>query len=343
MTETVSSLAALLGGRVVGNGNLVITGVADLRMPGPDKIGFVRDAKYRDLARSSKLGALITFEEIDTDAAQVIVADVGLAFARVALHFHPVPRAKVRSIHPLAVVDPGAQLDGAVEIGPHVVVGKARIGPGTVVMAGGFVGDGCDIGADCVLYPRVTLYHSIVLGNRVAVHSGTVIGSDGFGYAMDGAKFIKVPQLGTVRIADDVEIGANCTIDRGAIGDTRIGARTKIDNLCHFAHNCTIGEDCAFAAATFVAGSTVMGDRVIMAGHAAVGGHIQIASDVRVGGNSCVLIDIVEPGDYMGHPLIEKRRWIRNMVAHRDLFEMQRKLEQLSRRLEERENGDGPS
>ncbi|MEQ1633306.1 MAG: UDP-3-O-(3-hydroxymyristoyl)glucosamine N-acyltransferase, partial [Planctomycetota bacterium] len=176
-----------------------------------------------------------------------------------------------------------------------------------------------------------------------AVHSGTVIGSDGFGYARDGAKFVKVPQLGNVRIGDDVEIGANCTIDRGAIGDTSIGARTKIDNLCHIAHNCTIGEDCAFAAATFVAGSTVLGDRVIMAGHAAVGGHLKIVSDVRVGGNSCVLSDIEEPGDYMGHPLIEKRRWIRNMVAHRDLFEMQRKIEKLSRLVSKREHGDGAS
>jgi UDP-3-O-[3-hydroxymyristoyl] glucosamine N-acyltransferase len=340
MTETVSSLAALLGGRVVGNGNQAITGVADLRMAGQDKIGFVRDTRYRDAARTTKLGALITFDELETPAAQIVVADVGLAFARVALCFHPVPRAAMRSIHPTAVIDSEAHLDGAVEVHARAVVGKARIGAGTVVMAGCVIGDDCQIGADCVLYPQVTLYRGVVLGNRVAVHAGAVIGSDGFGYAMDGAQFVKVPQLGGVRIHDDVEIGANCTIDRGAIGDTQIGARTKIDNLCHVAHNCVIGEDCAFAAASLVAGSTVIGDRVILAGHAAVGGHLKIVSDVRIGGNSCILANVDAPGDYMGHPLIEKRRWIRTMVALRDLSDLPRKVDVLEKRLNQR-NGEG--
>ncbi len=334
MTETVSSLATLLGGRVVGNGSLPIVGVADLRMAGTDRIGFVRDVKYRDAARATKLGALIVYEELETQAAQIVVADVGLAFAKVALHFHPVPRARQHSIHPTATVHPEAQLEAPVEIGPNAVVGKVAIGAGTVIMAGAFVGDGTKIGRDCVLYPRVVCYHGLTLGNRVVIHSGAVIGSDGFGYARDGAKWTKVPQLGGVRIDDDVEIGANCTIDRGAIGDTKIGARTKIDNLCHFGHNCVVGEDGAFAGATFVAGSTVFGDRVTMAGHVSIGGHRKIGDDVRIGGNSCVLFDVEEAGDYMGYPLVEKRKWIRLMAAQRDLLELQDRVEELRRAVE---------
>jgi UDP-3-O-[3-hydroxymyristoyl] glucosamine N-acyltransferase len=334
MTETVSSLATLLGGRVVGNGSLPIVGVADLRMAGTDRIGFVRDVKYRDAARATKLGALIVYEELETQAAQIVVADVGLAFAKVALHFHPVPRARQHSIHPTATVHPEAKLEAPVEIGPNAVVGKVAIGSGTVIMAGAFVGDGTKIGRDCVLYPRVVCYHGLSLGDRVVIHAGAVIGSDGFGYARDGAKWTKVPQLGGVRIDDDVEIGANCTIDRGAIGDTKIGARTKIDNLCHFGHNCVVGEDGAFAGATFVAGSTVFGDRVTMAGHVSIGGHRKIGDDVRIGGNSCVLFDVEEAGDYMGYPLVEKRKWIRLMAAQRDLLELQDRVEELRRAVE---------
>jgi UDP-3-O-[3-hydroxymyristoyl] glucosamine N-acyltransferase len=239
-------------------------------------------------------------------------------------------------------VHPEAQLESPVEIGPNAVVGKAKVGAGTVIMAGAFVGDGTKLGRDCVLYPRVVCYHGLSLGDRVVIHAGAVIGSDGFGYARDGAKWTKVPQLGGVRIDDDVEIGANSTIDRGAIGDTRIGARTKIDNLCHFGHNCVVGEDCAFAGATFVAGSTVFGDRVTMGGHVAIAGHRKIGDDVRVGGNSCVLFDVEEAGDYMGYPLSEKRKWIRMMSAQRDLLELQERVEELRRAIEGGRNGSEP-
>lgn len=327
--DTVSSLAALVGGRVLGDGSRRIVGVADLRNAGPDHIGFVRDTKYREMARTSRAGALITPEELDVDAAQVVVGDVGLAFARVASHFHPMPRATERKIHPTAVIADGAELDGPVEIGPQVVVGRARIGAGTVLMSGVSIGDDCRIGRDCVLYPRVVCYHGVVLGDRVCLHSGTVVGSDGFGYAKDGATFVKVPQFGGVRLDDDVEIGANCTIDRGAIGDTHIRARTKIDNLCHIAHNSTIGRDCAFAAGSLIAGSTVLGDRVILAGHCIVGGHLHLVDDVRVGGNSCILRDINHPGDYMGHPLTDKKKWFRIMGAQRHIVELRDQLDAL--------------
>ena len=189
-----------------------------------------------------------------------------------------------------------------------------------------------------MLLPRVVLYPGVLLGERVVVHSGTVIGADGFGYAMDGSRFVKVPQIGAVRVGDDVEIGANCTIDRGAMRDTVIGARTKIDNLCHLAHNVVTGEDCALAAATFIAGSATLGNRVHLAGHVVMAGHLKLVDDVRVGGNSCLLHSVEKPGDYMGHPLVEKRQWPRVMVAQRELPSLKAEVQSLQRSLEGLEN-----
>jgi UDP-3-O-[3-hydroxymyristoyl] glucosamine N-acyltransferase len=329
----VSSLAALVGGRVVGDGARAITGVADLRSAGANPRGVVRDQHYRAAALKSAAGALITYEAIEATAAQIVVADVGLAFARVAQHFHPTPRAERHAVHARAVVADGAELEAPVEIGAGAYVGRSRIGAGTIVMPGAHVGDRCEIGRDCVLFPRAVCLDGVVLGDRVVVHAGTVIGSDGFGYARDGHKYVKVPQVGMVRIGDDVEIGANCTIDRGAIGDTRIGARTKFDNLCHIAHNCVIGEDCAFAAATLLAGSTMVGDRVTLAGHVVVAGHLSIVSDTRVGGNSGVMRTIDKPGDYMGHPLLDKMKFFRTFAAMRRLVELEEAVEELRKRM----------
>ena len=334
ITETVSSLAALVAGRVVGDGTRRVVGVADLRTARADQIGFVRDAKYRDAARQTAAAALITVEELDTRASQIVVDDVAAAFAKVALRFHPVPLARAHSVHPTAVVHPDAVLEAPVEIGPHVVLGRARLGAGSVLMAGVNVGDDCRLGAGCVLYPRVVLYHGVRCGERVIVHAGTVIGSDGFGYARQGDRFLKLPQLGGVTIEDDVEIGANCAIDRGAMSDTRIGARTKIDNLCHFAHNCVTGQDCAFAAAAFLAGSTILGDRVILGGHVVAAGHLKVCDDVRVGGNSVILRDVDKPGDYMGYPLQDKVRFGRQLAALRDLVDLQGEVEELKKRLQ---------
>jgi UDP-3-O-[3-hydroxymyristoyl] glucosamine N-acyltransferase len=333
-TQTVASLASLVEGRVIGDGTLAIRGVADLRSAGPQHIGFVRDVKYRDAAKLSSAGALITPIDLETRAAQILVADVGLAFAKVALHFHPLPRAVVHSVHKTAVVHPEAVLEEPLVIGPNVVIGRARIGRGSVLMAGVSIGDGCQLAADCVIFPNVVLYHGVTVGARVVMHSGTVIGSDGFGYVRDDATFHKVPQLGGVQIGDDVEIGANCTIDRGAIGDTKIGARNKLDNLCHFAHNCVTGEDCAFAAGALIAGSTIIGNRVIMGGHVLTSGHLRVVDDVRVAGNSALLRDIDKPGDYMGYPAQEKLRFLRQMKAVRELVEMKKAFEALSKRVE---------
>lgn len=318
MTEqTVASLAALVDGRVIGDSSRTIVGVCDLRAAAPDRVGFVRDAKYRDSAKASKAGALITPFSLDTEVTQIVVEDVAIAFAKVAAVLHPPPRATRHRVDPTAIVHPEARLIEPVELGPRVVVGRAEIGPGSVLMAGVVIADGVRIGRDCVFHPNVTIYSGVQIGDRVMVHSGSVLGSDGFGYAREGATWLKVPQLGTVEIGEDVEIGANCAIDRGTMGSTIIGPRTKIDNLCHIAHNVRVGCDNALAAASLVAGSTVLGDRVTLGGHVIVAGHIRLADDVRVGGGSTLLHGIHRSGDYMGYPPVEKRHWLRHLREFR--------------------------
>lgn len=326
-SATVQRLAELVDGRVVGNGDAVVTGVADLRAAGPEHVGFVRDSRYAPLAAESGAGCVVVTSELDVSMPQIVVTDAHLAFARIALAFHPPPRAERHDVHPTATVHPDAVLDEPVAIGPNAVVGRGtRIGSGTVIAANTVVGADVRIGRDCSIYPRVVVYDRVCIGDRVIVHSGTVIGADGFGYVKDGARWLRVPQIGDVRIEDDVEIGANCAIDRGSLGTTRIGRGSKVDNIVHVGHNCELGEDCVVAGFSAFAGSTTMGDRVTVAGHVVTGGHLRIGDDVRIGGNSGITEDIEGPGDFMGFPVQRKSRWIRTLFAIERLPEIRAKL-----------------
>lgn len=320
MTEcTVASLAELVQGRLVGDGERRIVGLADLRTAAANQIGFVRHPRYYEMAAQTKAGALLALEEFATDAALIVVKDVDVAYARVATWFHPLPLAKQHDIHPTASVHPEAKLEQPVKVGANASIGKCTIGAGTAVMAGASIGDGATLGKDCLIHPNACVGHDCVLGDRVILQPNAVVGSDGFGYARDGAEWIKVPQLGTVIVKDDVELGSNSAIDRGTLGVTTIGARTKLDNLVHIAHNCTIGEDVVMAAGAMVAGSTVLGDRCVLAGQVGVSGHLKIASDCRFAGDTVVLKDILESGDYMGHPVMPKRKFLRLMREMRKL------------------------
>ena len=331
--ETVGSLAERVGGRVVGDSSRRIAGVGDLRSASPDQIGFVRDLKFRDLARASRAGALLVPEPLETEATQIVVANVPASFARIAAVFFPLPRATSQRIHPTAVVDPGATLELPVEVGPRVVIERgARIGAGSVLKPGVVVGEGCRLGRDCVLFPGVVLYPNVTLGDRVILHANCVLGSDGFGYAPDGPRYVKLPQLGSVVIGDDVEIGAGTTIDRGALGVTSVGRGTKIDNLVHVGHNSTIGEDVAIAGFCAYSGSTVIGNRVAIAGHVVTSGHNKVGDDVKIGGNSVVYYDLEEPGEYVGYPLQEKRQWFRTLRALDKLLDLQTDVRELKRK-----------
>jgi UDP-3-O-[3-hydroxymyristoyl] glucosamine N-acyltransferase len=239
------------------------------------------------------------------------------------------------------VIAPGAQIGPGAEIGAHAVVEtEAVIGARVVIGAGVYVGRRAVLDDDCRIYPHVTIGEACVLGRRCIVHPGAVIGSDGFGYAQDGARWVKTPQLGRVVIGDDVEIGANTTIDRGALGDTVIGNGVKLDNLIQIAHNVEISDDTAIAACVGIAGSTRIGKRCMIAGQVGIVGHIEIADDVHVTGATVVSHSIREPGTYSsGTPLETYQSWLKNAVRMRQLDEMARRLKRLEQKIAELSEG----
>lgn len=338
---TVAELADLVGGQVLGDGALRITNVADLRAAGPSEIGFVRDPKFAELAKRSRAGAVIVGTPLEVSMPQIVVSPADVAFAKIGLHFHPVPRATRHEVHPSAVIDDGAVLGEPVVIGPQCVVGaRTTIGAGTLLAPGVIVGADVRIGRDCTIYPRVVIYPGVVLGDRVIVHAGAVLGSDGFGYARDVSGWVKIPQIGDVRIEDDVELGANVTIDRATLGTTRIGKGTKLDNLVHVGHNCVFGEHCAAAGFSAFSGSTIFGDRVVLGGHVVSAGHLRVVDDARIGGNSVLYGDVTEAGDFIGYPLQKKSRWGRTLHVLAQLPELQaelRRVKHLRRKLAESE------
>ncbi len=349
MTETsLAKLAELVGGEVLGDPQLPIRGVADLRMGGPGTIGFLRDASRIELARSSGCAALLVPAPLEgLAAAQVVVRSPDSAFARIASFFHPPPRASRHEVHPSAVVDPGAVLHQPVRIDALVsVAAGAEIGAGSYLGAGVMVGRGVRVGRDCSIHPRVVLADGVRLGDRVVLQPGVVIGGDGFGYAPEpGGSWARIPHVGTVELGDDVEVGANSAIDRATLGVTRIGRGTKIDNLVHIAHNCDFGEDCAIAAFSAFSGSTRVGDRVQIGGHCVSRGHNSVVADARIAGGSVLWDDVDEPGDYMGYPLMSRVHWLRTLHAFRDIAE-ERGLNRANRRRSaaersEPEHGDG--
>jgi UDP-3-O-[3-hydroxymyristoyl] glucosamine N-acyltransferase len=320
MTDvTVAALAELVGGRLVGLGDGRIVGLADLRNARPDQIGFVRHPRYYEIAADAEAGALLALEEFPAKAALIVVDDVDVAYAKVATWFHPLPLAKEHNIHQSASVHPEAELEEPVMVGPNASVGKCRVGAGTHVMAGASIGDGAVVGKDCLFHPNSSLGYNCVAGDRVILQPNAVVGSDGFGYAHEGAKWIKVPQLGNVVLKDDVEVGSNSAIDRGTLGVTTIGRGTKLDNIVHIAHNCTVGEDVVMAAGAMVAGSTTIGDRCVLAGQVGIAGHLNIQPDSRFAGDTVVLKNLPESGDYMGHPVMPKRKYLRLMRILRKL------------------------
>ncbi len=324
-SHTVAAIAERIGGTLVGDGERVIDGIADLRFAGPRQIAFVRNRRFASVAATGRAGALIVGEALAIDVPQIVVANADAAFARTAQLFHPTPRAEQHDIHPAASVDPTAELHAPVRICARAVVeAGASIGCGSVLMAGAVVQRGARVGADTVLHPGVVLYPGVVVGDRVIVHANAVIGADGFGFARDQKEYVKIPHIGSVVIGDDVEIGAGTTIDRGTLGMTRIGRGTKIDNLVHIGHNCDFGQNVVVAACSAFSGSTHIGDNVMLGGQTVSSGHLKVAADVNIGGATVLLNDVSVPGDYMGYPLMSKVRWFRTLRALARLVDWQR-------------------
>ena len=303
--KTVSELAAQLDGRVFGDGSVLIERVASLEAAGEGDIAFVDDQKFFAAANLSRASCLIVPESASINVAcQILVSKPKLAFALAAELLYP-RKKREPFVHPTAAISSKADVDLTVFIGAHVSVGdNARIRAGTEIHAGASIGNNVVVGSDCVIHPNVVLYENVTLGDRVVLHAGVVIGADGFGYVRDDVSHHKFPQIGSVVIEDDVEIGANACVDRGALGVTRIGRGTKLDNLVHVGHNCDIGERVVIAAQTGISGSVTIEDDVVIGGQVGFGDHIRVQSGAVIGSKAGILPGkIVRPGVWWGIPI----------------------------------------
>lgn len=330
----VAELAGLLGARLAGDPEVEILGVAPLDRASALDVSFLSNPKYRDTARASSAGALLVAEGEELPGRTLLVcADPYVAFAKALRLFHR-PRSFPPGIHPTAVLGEGCRVDPSAHLGPHVVLGDgSSVGAGAVIEAGCAIGRGCAIGGKCHLHPRVVLYDDTSLGRGVILHSGVVLGSDGFGYAHEDGHHVKIPQVGRVVVEDDVEIGANTAVDRGAMEETRIGSGTKIDNLVQVAHNVTLGPDCILVAQVGISGSTHLGRGVIMAGQSGAVGHITIGDCARVGAKSAVTKDVPPGGFVTGHPAQEHRLWLRERALAGRLDDFLRRIRRLEKKI----------
>ena len=315
---TAAELAALVEGALVGDGSVRLQGVAPLDAAGPESLSFLASGRYLDDFHASKAGAVLCKSEHQAEAGgpatRIVVADPHRAMLRAVRVLFPEPE-RVAAVHPSAT------------IGRGVVLGqRASIGPGCVI------GEGSVIGDDVTLYPHVVLYPRTVIGNRVIIHAGARIGVDGFGYVPGKAGHEKIPHVGRCVIEDDVEIGANTAIDRGSVGDTMIGAGTKIDNLVHIGHNVRIGKRCLIMAQVGLAGSAVVEDEAILAGQAGIAGHVTIGKRARVAGQGGVIGDIPAGVSVSDYPARPHREAMRGTAAMYRLAEIVDELEELVKR-----------
>lgn len=303
-----------LGGEVAGDEATAVRGVATLAEAGPGDISFLANPRYRQQLAATRACAVIVAprDREATGIARIVTENPYAYYARTVALFHPA-REAVAGVHAAASVDPAARVAASAEVGPGAVIAAgARVGERARIGAGAYVGEGATIGEDTVLHPRATVYHDCTVGARCILHAGAVIGADGFGMAPEAGRWVKIPQVGRVVLGDDVEVGANTTIDRGALGDTVVEEGVKIDNLVMIAHNCRIGAHTVIAGCTGIAGSTVVGRHCMLGGGVGLVGHIRIADGVTITGMTFVTRSITEPGTYSsGVPMLPHRQWLK--------------------------------
>jgi len=337
LAKTLREIAALVDGEVLGAGDPAITGVTNIEDAGPDDITFAVPP-HLDKAAASQAAAVIVPEDIVSYPKPAIrVANPRIAFTKVLELFTP-PAVVARGVHPSAVIGGGVRLGANVAVmACAVIADNAVIGDNVVLYPHTYIGEGATVGNDSVLYPGVTVYAGCRIGARAIVHSGAVIGSDGFGFVTFDGRHHKVPQVGNVVIEDDVEIGANTTIDRATTGSTIVRRGTKIDNLVHIAHNVTVGENCFLVAFTGIAGSTKIGNNVIFAGQSGSVGHITIGDNCIFAGKSGATSDVPANSFYAGFPARPHKEWLRAEAAVRKLPDLVKKVKQLEARIAELE------
>lgn len=339
----LSEVAEKTGGRLEGDGNIDIHGVADISGAGSGEISFIANPHYAPLAAGTKASAVIVSEDWNSacSAALIRVENPDEAFAKAAMLFYAPPPRSSAGIHPSAVVAADVQIGENVSIGAFCMIESgAKIGAGTVIFPQCYIGRKAVLGEHCWLYPQVSLREEVRIGNRVIVHNGTVIGSDGFGYSVDGEGIrTKIPQIGIVEIGDDVEIGANVTIDRARFGKTKIGNGVKIDNLVQIAHNVVIGDHSVLVAQVAIAGSTHLGDKVIVAGQAGIAGHLHIGSGTVIGAKAAVTKN-VDAGSYMiGVPAMPAAKFKRTQAGIMLLPKLKERVAELEARIRKLEQG----
>ena len=335
MMMTLGEIAGKIGAECFGNSDYAIEGIADLTEASASHISFVTRADYLPHLEKSSAGAVIISAKLkpEADGNYLVMDNPYLGYALTAQLFDTTPRAS-DSIHPSAVIAADAQIGNGVTIGANSVVESgAVIGDNADIGANCFIGKNSQIGEDSKLWPNVTVYHDVRLGRRGLIHSGTALGSDGFGFANDSGEWIKIPQIGGVVIGDDFECGANCTIDRGALRDTCIGDCVKLDNMVHIAHNVTVGDGTAMAATTGVAGGTVIGKGCTFAGRVSVIGHLNICDNVHLTVGTILTKSIDKPGIYSsGDAAQPNRDWKRQVVRMRNLDDLMNRVKALEKK-----------
>jgi UDP-3-O-[3-hydroxymyristoyl] glucosamine N-acyltransferase len=334
----LGEIARLVGGELVGDPSLEVTRIAPPATAGPDAIGFVAQARYAAQVAGSRAGCLIVAPALRAAAvargAAILCADPYVAYAKLSQWWATCSRPPaVAGLHPSAVVEPGAQVAAGASVGPLAHVGAgAQIAAGAVIGALAHVGAGASVGEGTLLHPRAVLAAGCRIGARGILHSGAVVGADGFGFAPDAGRWEKIEQLGAVCIGDDVEIGANSCVDRGALDDTVLEDGVKIDNLVQIAHNVHVGAHTIFAGCVGVAGSTRIGRRCMIGGAASIAGHIEIADDVQITACTLVSRSIRQPGRYSGaFPFDDNASWEKNAAVLRQLYALRERVRALEK------------
>jgi UDP-3-O-[3-hydroxymyristoyl] glucosamine N-acyltransferase len=342
MDRTLQELADAVGAQAEGDSQVWIKGVANLKGAGPGDITFITSMKHAKELADTRASAVIAEPGVDVGGRPCLrTNNPYLAFAKLLTFFTPKPEVP-KGIMGGAQVSPEASvgLDASIYSNVFVEAG-AKIGDRSILYPGVYVGKGSSIGADCIIYPNVVIRENVRIGDRVIIHGGVVIGADGFGYAVDAGKRFKIPQIGGVVIGDDVELGANSTVDRGTLGDTIIGRGTKIDNLVQVGHNVIIGEDSILVAQVGVSGSTEVGRRVIIGGQTGLVGHIKIGDGVQIGAKSGVMNDVEAGQVYSGSPAVSHPEWLKMQAALRKLPEFRKKILELEKKLEKNTRTEG--
>lgn len=335
---TLSEVASFLGAELRGDGNCVVDGVAALDQAKPGQITFLYDPRYRKLLPVCEASAIVISEKEAYDCHQnlLIVENPRLVFAKLATLLMP-PALGKPGIHPTAVIGENCHIAASATIGPHCVLGdEVHIGENTIINAGCILGNAVRIGQEGLLWSHVTIYHGVRIADRVIIHSGAVVGSDGFGFENDQGVWYKIPQLGSVVIQNDVEIGANTTIDRGSLGDTVIETGVKLDNQIQIAHNVYIGAHTIIAGNVGIAGGAHIGKHCLIGGKVGISGHLEIVDQVILTAGAMVSSSITQPGVYSsGIPAHLNREWRKNAVRFQKLDETVRRLNKLEKKVED--------